>query len=71
MDRKELEAVLKELVIPRLEALAEDIKRIDSNLFLMGEKLLSGIEQRQLKRAKGHGGNDGGGEALPRAAKDR
>ena len=69
MDRKELEAVLKELVVKRLDAMAEDIKRIDANVFLVSEKLLSPIEQRQLKRAKTAGGG-GSGEPLPVAAKD-
>lgn len=57
MDRKELETVLKELVVKKLDAMAADIKRIDSNVFLMGEKLLSPIEQRQLKRAEKSGGS--------------
>jgi hypothetical protein len=57
VDRKELESVLKELVVVRLDEMASDIKRIDSNVFLMSEKLLSPIEQRQLKReAKAGGG---------------
>jgi hypothetical protein len=68
VDRKELESVLKELVVTRLEEMASDIKRIDSNVFLMSEKLLSPIEQRQLKREqKGGGASPEGG--LAQAAK--
>ncbi|HEX7150560.1 MAG TPA: hypothetical protein VF618_03655 [Thermoanaerobaculia bacterium] len=69
MDRKELESLITELVVKRLDALTDDVKRIDSNLNLIAEKLLSPIELRQMKRPKNPGGSAGGSDPYPQAAK--